>query len=88
VSPGSRLPHRAPEPLRDGQIVVLGGYGALGQVVTRTLAGWYAGRVVVAGRDARRAEALARATYGAALARDGIGFHQAPAASSYAGGPP
>jgi hypothetical protein len=53
----------------EGQIVVLGGYGAVGRVVTDTLARWYAGRVVVAGRDLRRAEALAGATRGAARAR-------------------
>jgi hypothetical protein len=50
---------------RDGQIVVLGGYGAVGQVVARTLSRWYAGRVVVAGRDMSRAEALAGSTRGA-----------------------
>jgi hypothetical protein len=43
----------------DGRIVVVGGYGAIGRVVARTLAGWFPGQVVVAGRDPRRAEAVA-----------------------------
>jgi NAD(P)-dependent dehydrogenase (short-subunit alcohol dehydrogenase family) len=44
----------------DGPVVVVGGYGAVGRVVARTLAETFHARVVVAGRDARRAEELAR----------------------------
>jgi hypothetical protein len=33
----------------DGKIVVLGGYGAVGQVVARKLADWYPGRAAAAG---------------------------------------
>jgi hypothetical protein len=40
------------------RIVVLGGYGAVGRAVARTLAPTLPGRVVVAGRDPRRAEAF------------------------------
>ncbi|WP_214405951.1 saccharopine dehydrogenase NADP-binding domain-containing protein [Pseudonocardia lacus] len=51
-----------------GDIVVLGGYGATGRVLARVLAGWFPGRVVVAGRDLDRARALADALPGAVRA--------------------
>lgn len=53
----------------DATIVVVGGYGAVGRVVVRAIAERLPGRVVVAGRDGRRAAELAAATRGAALAR-------------------
>ncbi|MDG4830152.1 saccharopine dehydrogenase NADP-binding domain-containing protein [Solwaraspora sp. WMMD1047] len=40
------------------RIVVLGGYGAVGRAVARTLAPTLPGRIVVAGRDPRRADAF------------------------------
>lgn len=42
----------------DGQILVVGGYGAVGATVTATLDGWLPGRVVPGGRDAERARRL------------------------------
>ncbi len=48
----------------DGPVVVVGGYGAVGQVVSLALAETFHTRVVVAGRDARRAEELARSGRG------------------------
>src|SRR3712207_657670 len=53
----------------DGRIVVAGGYGAVGRVVARTLARWFPGQVVVAGRDPRRAAAVARSMPGALAAQ-------------------
>ena len=53
----------------DGRIVVVGGYGAVGRVAARTLAGWFPGQVVVAGRDPGRAEAVARSMPGALAAQ-------------------
>jgi saccharopine dehydrogenase-like NADP-dependent oxidoreductase len=47
-----------------GSVVVAGGYGAVGRVVASRLAEEFPGRVVVAGRDAGRAEALARSLPG------------------------
>ncbi|MFE6286975.1 saccharopine dehydrogenase family protein [Streptomyces sp. NPDC057877] len=38
-----------------GRILVVGGYGAVGEVVTATLAGWFPGRVLPGGRDGARA---------------------------------
>ncbi|MCO1656806.1 saccharopine dehydrogenase NADP-binding domain-containing protein [Pseudonocardia humida] len=49
-------------------LVVLGGYGATGREVARALAGWFPGRVVVAGRDLARARELAWALPGAVRA--------------------
>ncbi|KAB8196119.1 saccharopine dehydrogenase [Nonomuraea phyllanthi] len=40
-------------------VLVIGGYGAVGAVVCRTLATWFPGRVVPAGRDLERARRLA-----------------------------
>ncbi|RBM21667.1 saccharopine dehydrogenase [Prauserella sp. PE36] len=40
-------------------VLVVGGYGAVGATVTRSLAEWSPGRVVCAGRDLGRARALA-----------------------------
>ncbi|MDG4786085.1 saccharopine dehydrogenase NADP-binding domain-containing protein [Micromonospora sp. WMMD1102] len=41
-----------------GRIVVVGGYGAVGRVTAETLGQWFPDRVVVAGRDLRRAREL------------------------------
>lgn len=49
----------SPTPEGRPRIVVLGGYGAVGAAVSEALAGWFPGRVVVAGRDGGRAAALA-----------------------------
>ncbi|MDK9494448.1 saccharopine dehydrogenase NADP-binding domain-containing protein [Streptomyces katrae] len=38
-----------------GRVLVIGGYGAVGSKVTSTLADWFPGRVVPAGRDEARA---------------------------------
>ncbi|HEU0107720.1 MAG TPA: NAD(P)-binding domain-containing protein, partial [Vicinamibacteria bacterium] len=46
--------------MKPSTVAVLGGYGTFGARVSRDLAG-RGHRVIVAGRDARRAEALARA---------------------------
>lgn len=43
---------------RDGRILVVGGYGAVGATVTSTLDSWFPGRVVPGGRDAARARRL------------------------------
>jgi hypothetical protein len=51
------------------RIVVLGGYGAVGRAVARTLAPTLPGRVVVAGRDPRRAEAFVASHRDALVAR-------------------
>jgi saccharopine dehydrogenase-like NADP-dependent oxidoreductase len=48
-----------------GDIVVLGGYGAVGRTVTAILGPAFPGRVVVAGRDGDRARRLAAETKGA-----------------------
>ncbi|MFP3989489.1 saccharopine dehydrogenase NADP-binding domain-containing protein [Streptomyces sp. E11-3] len=40
---------------RDGRVLVVGGYGAVGTTVTSTLAGWLPNRVLPAGRSAARA---------------------------------
>lgn len=53
-------------------VLVAGGYGAVGAAATRTLAGWFPGRVLPAGRDLDRARALAREV-GAAAARVDVG---------------
>lgn len=45
---------------RRGEIVVLGGYGAVGRAAAARLHRWFPGRVVIAGRDGRRAAAAAR----------------------------
>ncbi|WP_426753377.1 saccharopine dehydrogenase family protein [Myxococcus sp. Y35] len=45
---------------RSGDIIVVGGYGQVGQEVVRVLASAFPDRVVVAGRSAARAEAFAR----------------------------
>lgn len=46
------------------RIVVAGGYGAVGRIVAETLGDWLPGRVVVAGRDPGRVEAVVRARPG------------------------
>lgn len=53
---------------RNGRVVVLGGYGAVGRVTARALAGRFPGRVVVAGRDGDRAARLAAGSGGTLLA--------------------
>jgi saccharopine dehydrogenase-like NADP-dependent oxidoreductase len=52
-----------------GTVVVLGGYGSVGRAVAHTLAEWFPGEVVVAGRDGARAQALASSSGGAITAR-------------------
>jgi saccharopine dehydrogenase-like NADP-dependent oxidoreductase len=52
-----------------GTVVVLGGYGAVGRSVARTLAQWFPGEVVVAGRDGAKAAAMARSSGGAIAGR-------------------
>lgn len=52
-----------------GTVVVLGGYGSVGRAVAHTLAEWFPGDVVVAGRDGARADALASSSGGAITAR-------------------
>ncbi|NVI99081.1 saccharopine dehydrogenase NADP-binding domain-containing protein [Myxococcus sp. AM009] len=47
---------------RTGDILVVGGYGQVGQEVVRILAPSFPGRVVVAGRSRAKAESLARRT--------------------------
>ncbi|WP_206061508.1 saccharopine dehydrogenase NADP-binding domain-containing protein [Nonomuraea basaltis] len=42
-------------------VLVVGGYGAVGVHVVKTLAGWFPGRVVPAGRDLAKASRLAEA---------------------------
>ncbi|HEX6682013.1 MAG TPA: saccharopine dehydrogenase NADP-binding domain-containing protein [Candidatus Limnocylindrales bacterium] len=42
----------------DGRIVLVGGYGAVGQVLAPLLGQWFPGRVVVAGRSLQRAREL------------------------------
>jgi hypothetical protein len=44
---------------RKGQVLVVGGYGHVGQVVSRTVSQFFPGRVVIAGRSARRAQRFA-----------------------------
>jgi short subunit dehydrogenase-like uncharacterized protein len=56
-----------------GSVVVVGGYGAVGRVVASRLAGVFPGRVVVAGRDAGRAESLARSLPGLSARRADVG---------------
>jgi saccharopine dehydrogenase-like NADP-dependent oxidoreductase len=46
-------------PSRKGRIIVIGGYGQVGQAVSRSLAPTFPGRVVVAGRSQSRAESFA-----------------------------
>lgn len=41
-------------------IVVVGGYGAVGQIVCTTLAERFPGKVFAAGRNVRKAEAFSR----------------------------
>lgn len=57
------------DPDAAGDIVVIGGYGAVGRATASMLAQWFPGRVVIAGRDLRRAEQLARSTAGRLKAR-------------------
>ncbi|MEV4442539.1 saccharopine dehydrogenase NADP-binding domain-containing protein, partial [Streptomyces sp. NPDC049577] len=57
-----------PKPRRNGRVLVLGGYGAVGQVTARQLARRMPGRVVVAGRDGERAARCAAGSGGALLA--------------------
>ncbi|MGW7070890.1 saccharopine dehydrogenase family protein [Streptomyces sp. NPDC054855] len=52
---------------RDGNILVLGGYGAVGRVTALDLAGRLPGRVIVAGRDRARAVELAAGSGGTLL---------------------
>jgi hypothetical protein len=59
----------AQEPPPGGSIVVLGGYGAVGRIVSELLGRWYPGRVVVAGRNGRLAQEVAGASGGALRAR-------------------
>lgn len=47
-----------------GAVVVVGGYGAVGRATADMLAGWFPGRVVVAGRDPARAARAADAIGG------------------------
>ncbi|MFY1698527.1 saccharopine dehydrogenase NADP-binding domain-containing protein [Solwaraspora sp. WMMA2101] len=47
-----------------GKVVVVGGYGAVGHATASMLAGWFPGRVVVAGRDPARAARAAEAIGG------------------------
>ncbi|ATB49098.1 saccharopine dehydrogenase family protein [Corallococcus macrosporus] len=54
---------------RAGDILVVGGYGQVGQEVVRILAPAFPGRVVVAGRSLDRAEALSRHTGAGTRAR-------------------
>ena len=54
----------ATPPAGGGRIVVVGGYGAVGRVAARALAGRFPGQVVVAGRTSTRAEALAAGSGG------------------------
>jgi short subunit dehydrogenase-like uncharacterized protein len=44
---------------RTGNVLIVGGYGQVGQVVARTIAPWFPDRVIVAGRSQTRADALA-----------------------------
>ncbi|SHK59434.1 Saccharopine dehydrogenase NADP binding domain-containing protein [Pseudonocardia thermophila] len=57
-----------------GDVVVLGGYGAVGRVVTRTLADLHPGRVVVAGRDERAAATFAARVPGVRARRVDVGL--------------
>ena len=49
-------------------VLVLGGYGAVGNAVCEELVRMFDGRIVLAGRNLRRAEGLARASQRATLA--------------------
>jgi len=51
----SAVSSRAPVTNRNGQVLIVGGYGEVGQVVSRALSRFLPGRVVVAGRSAHRA---------------------------------
>jgi saccharopine dehydrogenase-like NADP-dependent oxidoreductase len=44
---------------RTGDVLIVGGYGQVGQVVARNIAPWFTDRVIVAGRSQTRADALA-----------------------------
>ncbi|MEV0964561.1 saccharopine dehydrogenase NADP-binding domain-containing protein [Streptomyces sp. NPDC049910] len=44
--------------VESGRVLVVGGYGAVGSTVTRTLAEWFPGQVMPAGRDGERARRL------------------------------
>ncbi|MBZ4419360.1 saccharopine dehydrogenase family protein [Myxococcus sp. RHSTA-1-4] len=50
---------RVVQPRREGNVVIVGGYGQVGQAVARALAPTLPGRVVVAGRSQSRAESFA-----------------------------
>lgn len=57
-------------PVLDGQrspgdIVVVGGYGAVGRIASLTLAKWFPGQVLVAGPRREKAQQLADLTEGA-----------------------
>lgn len=49
-------------PRRRGTIFVVGGYGAVGRVAAAVLGERYPGRVLAAGRDARKSGAFSRET--------------------------
>jgi saccharopine dehydrogenase (NAD+, L-lysine forming) len=48
--------------MKAGKILIAGGYGAVGRIIAEVLANIFPGQVTVAGRDGRKAEALAAAT--------------------------
>jgi hypothetical protein len=58
----------------EGDILVLGAYGAVGSAATRQLAEWFPGRVRPAGRDPARADNLAAARPLRVDVRDVAGF--------------
>jgi short subunit dehydrogenase-like uncharacterized protein len=64
----ANVQQQPPDPL-DRPVVVVGGYGAVGRVVALTLAETFRARVVVVGRDGRRAEELARTGRGTLTAQ-------------------
>ena len=55
--------------LRQGNIVVVGGYGAVGRVLAPLLGQWFPARVVVAGRSLQRARELAEQASTGLMAR-------------------
>jgi Saccharopine dehydrogenase NADP binding domain len=56
--------------MRTESILTVGGYGAVGATVSRSLAKWFPGRVLIGGRNLERARRLAAVTRSAAVELD------------------
>lgn len=53
--------------MKSGKILIIGGYGHVGQTISTTLADPFPGKIIAAGRNLSRAEAFSRATGGKVL---------------------